>query len=76
MDGELGSCGACGASLCTRRVCFAQCVSCRAENYRPVGDLPLEERVARFWRRRMGSFGNEDASSRVAAGLASACSAT
>lgn len=50
---ELGVCVACGTVLHTRRVCFARCGSCEAENYRPADDLTVEERVARFWRRRM-----------------------
>lgn len=52
--GELAlePCSACGGELAPRRVVFARCLGCGAENYRPrPDDPPAEVRVARFWRR-------------------------
>lgn len=52
--GELAlePCSACGGELAPRRVVFARCLGCGAENYRPrPDDAPAEVLVARFWGR-------------------------
>ena len=44
-------CFACGGRLSVRTGNFQRCTSCRAENYCPLTDVPVEERVRRWWQR-------------------------
>lgn len=48
----MNGCFACGGLLSVRTGDFQRCVSCRAENYRPLSDVPTEERVRSWFHRR------------------------
>lgn len=45
-------CFACGGVLTVRTGDFHRCASCRAENYCPQTNVPVEERARRWFRRR------------------------
>ena len=42
-------CFACGGPFSVRTGDFRRCASCRAENYCPLTNTPVEERARRWW---------------------------
>lgn len=45
-------CFACGGAFSVRTGDFQRCTACRAENYCPRSNTPVEERVRRWFHRR------------------------